>query len=294
MLVRILIVALLCVGTASAESVWQRVKSGTSAQQRTLRKAVQRAADGGGDELDLFRVRAALVSLSRGELGDASTIVTLMGLRRELGLSPGEQSTASLRRALEKRLEPLEHAQGHEELAHILVKEGRPGQALIEIHRALPWAWTVNSRARLLNLKAWILIGEGRFLEAQQALEAVGALNPPRRILLQHQVARALVASGRGRAAGFFEEARRADRLASRRAAVSDRGIFWDLSLSDELQRAGQASLSWGQVIGLRRVGDAAEAEALRLKLCEPEERERAGALLVDSECDREDGPVEP
>lgn len=283
---RLLAIALLCVGSASAQTVWQRAQGGVNQQVLNLRHSVQRVAEGMGDELDLFRMRAALVSLSRGELQDASTVVSLMGLRRELGLSPGEKSAAALVSALKGSLEPLERARGYEELAHIYLQEHQRQRALAEIERALSLAWTVNARARMFNLKAWLLIAANRYLDAEEALQAVERLRPSKRVLLQLRVARALLAAERGDAEGFFSEASRAHRLALKRAAVSDRGLFWDLSLSPELEAAGEASLVWGRVLELDSQGKHQEAQNLRLGLCDAETRERSSWLPVDGECD--------
>lgn len=253
--------------SASAETIWERAKYGDLTDEKQTRASVERVLLGTGDERDLFRVRVALITLSRGEITDPRTIVLLLRLRREMGLSTVARTPLLLDHALQGGLGSMERAWAELERAHFLSESGELDQAIAALSRGLDSAWRTSVRAETLVLRGLISTRRSDPEAALADFDEVVRMDSPRRLIVQAQVGRAFAYALRGDARRVSEQARRAFVTESTRATVSRLDPFWDLRLSSRESRGARALLHWGKAETLQ-LESPSEAHATRLQAC--------------------------
>lgn len=252
-----------------AETFWQRVRHKNAQSMEELIVSTEKVLWGLGDELDMFRVRTALVALSRGEIIDPRVVVLLHRLRRELRLSPGRNSTELLHQALTGRLAATYRAWAWIELSYVSISQSAPRRALLELDNALKSAWRVEDRAAIDVLAGWLLLGERRTSEAQERLSRLENRGAPRRLITQARVGQALTAVMNGDRELARSFAIRASSLQARRASVSGVDLFWELQLDESTQAAADLILIWGRAGRAEQRGDQDVAEREKRVVCE-------------------------
>src|SRR5690606_32816652 len=130
-----------------AETIWTRAKDSSRVEERLTRISVERVLLGSGDEHDLMRVRVGLITLSRGEIVDPRTVILLLRMRREMGLSQASRTDTMLQKARAGKLSLTEKAWAQLELAHHSLASQNLPEAINELSRGLSYSWRAEVRA---------------------------------------------------------------------------------------------------------------------------------------------------
>lgn len=265
----VLLAGFLVTEPVSALTVWQRVgKKNTQANEQLILSA-ERVMWGLGDELDMFRVRTALVALSRGDITEARAVVLLHRLRRELRLSKGRNASSLLRGALAGKLEATYRAWAWMELAQVSVADGALQRALMELEQAHAVAWRAEDRAAIEVFMGWLLLREHRGSEAEEIFRRLENGGAPQRLVTQARVGLGLVAAHNGDHAGVTDFAALAYSMQSKRASVSGVDLFWELSLDEATLAGAELVLSWGKAEHAARSGEKETADEQRRHVCD-------------------------
>lgn len=262
------LVLVVMMGARPAEaqmSVWQRAK-GAQAEQLIL-AATERVLYGNGDERDMLRARAALVSLSRGSITSPILVLLLIRLRRELALSPSRNTEQLLGDLLTQELAPLLRSDVHLEAAHLRLSQGRAAEAEQHLSDALLVAWEPDTRLRLLTLRGWQRLARGRLEQAREDYEGAVRLDGDRRSLVQAQTGLALCFALLGHGERLDELSAQAFRQERSRATVSGSNVFGDLALDEALRAAASLVLAWGQATDWS-TRDQERSDSLKLDVC--------------------------
>ena len=163
-----------------------------------MRISVERVLLGAGDEHDLMRARVALITLSRGEIDDPRTVILLLRMRREMGLSQASRTDTLLKKARSGNLSLTEKAWAQLELAHHSLTERNLREAIRELTRGLGYCWRAEVRAETLVLRGYTYLRLGEEQKAIADFHEVQLLSAPRRLLVQAHVGRALAHAMRG------------------------------------------------------------------------------------------------
>ncbi len=255
-----------------AETLWERAKWGARAEEKLMRQSVEKVLLGVGDERDLLQVRVGLITLSRGEVQDPRTIVLLLRLRREMGLSQSKYTEPLLKRALEGQLSLTERAWAQLEFAHHFISRRDLSGAHAALSDGLDIAWRTQVRAEIAMLRGLVHLRSGRGTEAMEDFSQVVTLGPSRRLIVQAQIGMALAFALRGDSQRVRETAREAFITEATRATVSRLDPFWDLDLSTMEHDSARALLLFGQafVLAQEEPRDAYRARARACSLLEP------------------------
>jgi len=170
----------------AAPSVWQRTRLAGSAEERETLRAIERVLGGEGEELDLLRVRTAIVELMREQTKNPRTVVLLFHLRRQLGLGPPQGGLRRLSAAMSSKLSHYDRALGFYELARLRLdlywSEPQPAEqeliqaGLSDLQRGLDEAWEPRLRAEMLTYRALTAFRLEDYSSARADLSLVAAL----------------------------------------------------------------------------------------------------------------------
>lgn len=234
-----------------AETVWERAKWGARVEERQMRQSVEKVLLGVGDERDLLQVRVGLITLSRGEIQDPRTIVLLLRLRREMGLTPSKSTEALLERASRGELSLIERAWAQLELAHNHVSRRDLSGAQQALNAGLEVAWRAQVRAEISMLRGFVHLRSGRGQEAMDDFSAVAALTVSRRLIVQARIGQALAFALRGDPERLRDMAKQAFITEMTRATVSRLDPFWDLELTTLEHENARSLLLFGKAFVL-------------------------------------------
>lgn len=289
-----LVMSITCLApSATAETIWERARLGDRTLERRMRASIENVLLGVGDERDLLQARVGLITLSRGEIQDPRTIVLLLRLRREMGLTASRLSTDLLFRALKSDLSLTEKAWAQLELAHDYLARGQLSGAQEALDAGLLVAWRTQVRAETLILRGFLGLRLGNTERSLEDFQEVTLLESSRRLLVQAHIGQAFAYALRGDEQKTAVFSKRAYVTEATRATVSRLDPFWDLNLSVAEHESARALLLMGavEVLGAVEPSEArrARAEACALLLSpDPEKIEsftsesREAALVLD------------
>lgn len=251
-----------------------------------MRASIENVLLGIGDERDLLQVRVGLITLSRGEIQDPRTIVLLLRMRREMGLSTARSSKELLTQALRGDLSLTERAWAELELAHAHLSAGQLAPAQDALDRGLGVAWQTQVRAETLILRGLLDLRRGTTDRSLEDFSQVTELAASRRLIVQAYIGQAFAYALRGDAREVAVHARRAFVTEATRATVSRLDPFWDLQLSPVERDCARALLLLGRAEVLDS-DDPREAHAARSQACSllepPEPRQPESSQNADS-----------
>lgn len=229
-----------------AETIWERARFGDRTEEKRMRASIENVLLGVGDERDLLQARVGLITLSRGEIQDPRTIVLLLRLRREMGLTTSRFSMDLLSRALKSELSLTERAFAQLELAHDHLSRGQLPAALEALDAGLLVAWRTQVRAETLILRGFLGLRLGNTENSLEDFRAVTELAASRRLIVQAHVGQAFAFALRGDARETAVFAKRAYVTEATRATVSRLDPFWDVKLSALEHESARALLLFG------------------------------------------------
>lgn len=266
---------------ASAETIWERAKFGDRSEERRMRASIENVLLGMGDERDLLQARVGLITLSRGDIQDPRTVVLLLRMRRELGLSTSRSSKELLGQALKADLSLTERAWAELELGHSFLAQGELVRAQAALDRGLEVAWQTQVRAETLILRGLLGLRLGSTDRSLDDFSQVTELAASRRLLVQAYIGLGFAFALRGDAQEVRVYTRRAFVTEANRATVSRLDPFWDLQLSPIERDCARAFLLLGRAEGLSsehpRAAHAARSEAC--SLLEPRESRKPESI---------------
>jgi hypothetical protein len=280
----------LSTASASAETIWERARSPGRSEELRVQTSVERVLLAEGDERDLLRARVGLITLSRGEIEDPRTVVLLLRLRREMGLSPSAHGERLLRQAIKSDLSLSDLAWARLEQAHLLLDRRQLSEAKAALNAGLQAAWRTSVRTESLMLRGLVGLREGTLSAALKDFESVRAFASSRRTMMQAQIGAALVHARLGDRAAMSRSAREAYLVESTRATVSRADPFSSLRLRADEDRAARALLRWGEA-SMRAAADpelSNRAAASACQLVEEAGGESSRTLAVLSELFRQ------
>lgn len=270
---------------AIAETIWERAKFGDRSEERRMRASIENVLLGVGDERDLLQARVGLITLSRGDIQDPRTIVLLLRMRRELGLSTSRSSKDLLGQALKADLSLTERAWAELELGHSFLSRGELLKAQAALDRGLEVAWQTQVRAETLILRGLLGLRLGSTDRSLEDFSQVTELAASRRLLVQAYIGKGFAFALRGDAQEARVYARRAFVTEANRATVSRLDPFWDLQLSPIERDCARALLLLGRadVLSSEDPRGAHSARSDACSLLEPAES-RTPELLRGSD----------
>lgn len=260
----------------AAATIWERAKLGDRSEERRMRASIENVLLGVGDERDLLQARVGLITLSRGEIQDPRTVVLLLRMRREMGLSSARSSKELLAQALKAELSLTERAWAELEFAYVHLSEAQLSReqsrgflsgAEDALARGLEVAWQTQVRAEILNLRGLVGLRSGNTGRALEDFSEVTVLEPSRRSIVQAHVGQAFAFALRGEKREVAIFARRAFVAEATRAKVSRLDPFWDLQLSATEHECARALLLFGRADVLSSE-DPGEANSTHSEAC--------------------------
>lgn len=281
-----LVMSITCLSpSAAAETIWERARSLDRTEEKRMRASIENVLLGVGDESDLLKARVGLITLSRGEIQDPRTIVLLLRLRREMGLTTSRFSTELLSQALKSDLSLSARAFAELELAHDHLSRGQTSAALAALDRGLEVAWRTQVRAETLILRGLLRLRLGNSDSSLEDFHAVTELEASRRLIVQAYIGQAFAFALRGDAQKTAAFARRAYVTEATRATVSRLDPFWDVKLSALEHESARALLLLGgaDALGTREPREAHHARSEACALLRSPDPERLDPTPLES-----------
>lgn len=268
------------------EGLWQRTRAVQHLRQEEAWQAAERTLNGSSSEMDLLRVRTALVDLSRGALFDPRAVLSLLELRRQLGLPPPREGAALLRDALARPMSRYDRARAHLLAAQMLLlpvesdgaslkRKEREDRAAEHLILATQLAWERQLRARVLIVRSLLALARGEAAVCNQLAFAASRLVETHRQQIQVQTALALGHAALGRMSVATEAAVSIAQLEGRRREASGLDVLAPLPLSEVERSLIHDALSW-LATSRRRPLEAPELGSCRAELRGREDPQRS------------------
>lgn len=242
--------------SAAREGLWQRTRSVQRGWQQEAWQAAERTLNGNSDEMDLLKVRTALVDLSRGTLFEPRAVLSLLELRRQLGLPAPANGEALLAEALAQPMSRYDRARAHLISAQMLLQQlelethfperrQQEQRAAEQLEMATSLAWERHLRARVLIVRSLLALARGEPESCTQLAFSASRLVETHRQQIQVQAALALGHAALGRTSAATEAAVSIAQLEGRRREASGIDALAALPLSDAERSLSRDALSW-------------------------------------------------